>query len=101
MLFYVVCGAAYELIKCYLYPSKDDDEFNDINYDTEYNIRRHQVEQEKQEEKVLTRKDYIICGLLGFLGICLQPLYLMFYVIYALMQIYRRLPCWVIYAAAY
>jgi hypothetical protein len=102
LLFYVFCGAAYELINCYLYPIKDDDdEFDYSKYDYEQNYRAQQERQEQQENRVLTRREYIICGLLGFLGLLLQPLYLMFYVIYALMQIYRRMPCWAIYAAAY
>jgi hypothetical protein len=99
LLFYAVLGAAYELINCYLHPSPDEDEYDESNYDIEYN--RRQQQQEQQENKVLTRKDYIICGLLGFVGFLLQPLYLMFYVIYALMQCYRRMPCWAIYAMAY
>ncbi len=101
LLFYVFCGAAYELINCYLNPSNDDEDYEDSNYDLENNIRRQQQQQEQQENRVLTRREYIICGLLGFLGLLLQPLYLMFYIIYALMQFYRRMPCWAIYAAAY
>jgi hypothetical protein len=101
LLFYILCGAAYELINCYLYPSKDDDDMDYSNYDVEYNIRRQHELDQQNENRVLTRREYIICGLLGFLGILLQPLYLMFYIIYALMLIYRRMPCWAIYAAAY
>jgi hypothetical protein len=101
LLFYVFCGAAYELIKCYLYPSKDDDEYNDSHYDVEYNIRRQQEQEADQENRVLTRREKILCGFLFFLGLLLQPLYLMFYIVYALMQCYRRMPCWVIYASAY
>ncbi len=98
LLFYVFCGASYELINCYLNPSEDED---DSDVDIEQNIRQRRQRELQQENVKLTNKQIGICVLLGFVGILLQPLYLLFYIVYALMQIYIRLPCWVVYAAAY
>ena len=93
LLFYIFFGASYELIKCYLDPSKDQENEDDLELGYRGTV--------EQKDEKLTKFQYFICGLLVLLGIILQPLYLMFYIVYGLMQIYRRLPCWVIYATAY
>jgi hypothetical protein len=98
LLFYVVFGASYELINCYLYPSEDDEDSED---DIEQNYSRQRRQRIDEDDLKLTNKQIGICVLFGFLGLLLQPLYLLFYIIYAMMQCYRRLPCWVIYASAY
>jgi hypothetical protein len=97
LFFYILCGAPYELIKCYLEKrcEKEDDEEEEMDIE----LGRQNVENPEQEK--LTSRQKWICVLLGFVGVLLQPLYLLFYILYAIMEFYRRLPCWVIYAAAY
>jgi hypothetical protein len=97
LIFYVVCGAPYELIKCYL--EKKCEKGSDEDEDVDIEFQRQPV-QNIPEEKI-TKKQIAICILLGFAGILLQPFYILFYILYAIMECYRRLPCWVIYAAAY
>jgi hypothetical protein len=99
LLFYVLCGAPYELIKCYREKKCEKDEDEEEELDIEYG--RQQMEVEQQGEEKMTTRQLWICILLGFVGMLLQPFYLLFYILYAVMECYRRLPCWVIYAAAY
>ena len=42
-------------------------------------------------------KENSILGLLIFLGVLCQPLYLIFYFLYGLMECYRRFSCWFYY----
>ena len=95
LFFFILFGACYELIKCYLSPSTEENEYD---VDIEYQRSTQQI---RNEDEKLTCKQKAICCVLIILGIFLQPLYLMFYIIYAIMQCYRKLPCWVIYASAY
>jgi hypothetical protein len=95
LLFYILCGAPYELIRCYIDKKcvEEDEEEMDIEYNRRVAVR--------QKDEKLTTGQIWICVLLGFCGVLLQPFYLLFYILYAIMECYRRLPCWVIYAAAY
>jgi hypothetical protein len=97
LLFYLTCGAPYELIKCYLERKCEKDDYDEEEVDIENN-RQQQVQQENQE---LTSRQKWICVLLAIVGVFLQPFYLLFYILYAIMECYRRLPCWLIYAASY
>ena len=116
-LFYMFCGCSYEFIKCYQNRREqidDDSDFSINDYFDErsvnihnrnsylsidrsrngniYNtnniirVNKNQLKKEKKDNK------YII-ALLIFLGILCQPIYLTFYILYALIECYKRLNC--------
>lgn len=93
IVFFAFFGCAYEFAKCYIEKSnRNEEDEEDSNY--EYNI-----EQENQNEstKQLSTWDKVILGILIVLGILCQPIYLMIYLLYALMECYRRFNCWFYY----
>lgn len=97
IFFYLFFGCAYEFIKCYLTKSEDSDEASEASVDYERG-NNNQNNSPEDEDLPLTRKQKWIVALLGTLGFLMQPLYLMFYLLFAIMECYRRLPCWAIYA---
>jgi len=108
--FFALFGCIYEIIKCYLTrnDAKEDDEpsvdaentnrFTSqfAKNDEENNINNNEPVP-NGEDQPLTRMDYFICTLLGILGLALQPFYLIFYVLYGMMECYRRASCFVYY----
>jgi hypothetical protein len=90
--FFVFLGCPYELVKCYLHRNEKDED--DDDFDFEYQNTKKRVE----EDKPLDWKDYLIIIFLITLGIFLQPLYLMFYILMACMEFYRQCGCWVFWA---
>ena len=117
-LFYIFCGCSYEFVRCYKnrggkYDVESDSSINDYfdersanihnrnsylsmdrsrfgsNVYNSNNIIRVNKNQLKKEEK---DNKYIIV-LLIFIGICCQPIYLTFYILYALIECYKRLNC--------
>lgn len=88
-------GCAYEFVKCYLAkPDPNDDDSNDsLDYEQGNN-----EENDEDEDKPYTTKQKWMLALCISGGILLQPLYLLFYILFAIMECYRRLPCWAIYA---
>ena len=102
IIFYLFFGCAYEFVKCYTKKSNNDDNDDDFDgpldfygFDLEYNNEESQNESNRNEEE--EKKNKIIIGILIFLGIICQPIYLMFYVLYGLMECYRRFNCWFYY----
>jgi len=95
IVFFALFGCAYEFTKCYIEKSNknedDEDESND-GYNEE-----QQQDNQNVLKKEFTKGEKFIIGLLIFLGILCQPLYLMIYMLYALMECYRRFNCWFYY----
>jgi hypothetical protein len=119
--FFFFFGCAYELVNYYLTDQPEEEEENERvainNYQHRYiqnninNNSSHQPyvnpndcniivskskTQAKQEEGCTTKKIIISC-LLAVLGIFLQPLYLLFYILIGMMECYRRFACWYFY----
>lgn len=100
-IFFLLFGCAYEFIKFYLKnknkreENEDDDSFEDMA-DVENQIRRNNSNI-SQEDKKLTGKEKTMCVFLGFLGVLLQPLYLLFYILFAIVDFFRRFNCWFVY----
>ena len=116
--FYMFCGCSYEFVKCYQNRREQNDSESDFSvndyfdersanvhnrksylsidrsrngsniYNTNNIVRvnKNQLKKEKKDNK------YII-ALLIFLGILCQPIYLTFYILYALIECYKRLNC--------
>jgi hypothetical protein len=101
IVFYLLFGCAYEFVKCYTKKKTiddDDDEFDspfDFNgFDLDYNIESREESQKNEE---VEKKSKVVIGLLIFIGIICQPIYLLFYILYGLMECYRRFNCWFYY----
>ena len=67
---------------------------------SDYENKKNKKEEDDDEDKdkPLDWKNYIIIFLLIVLGIFLQPLYLLFYVLMALVEFYRQFGCWIFWA---
>ena len=90
LAFFFFLGCPYEFVKCYLNRNEKDDDDDDDNYN---------YDNKKEEEKLpLIWTDYLIIFCLIVLGIFMQPLYLMFYLLMAMMQVFRQFGCWVFWA---
>ena len=99
--FFFFLGCPYEFVKCYFNrneKSDDDDDDDDYLSDYENNKKKDEALDDDGVEKPLNWKDYIIIFFLILLGICLQPLYLLFYIMMAMMELYRQCGCWVFFA---
>ena len=116
-LFYLFAGCPYEFVRCYLErkSEKDNDNENKSNFDSieiyednlnEYGIvsknnkRNSSVNnqnssnnQNELNEENMNKNSRLIIGILIFLGVLCQPLYLAFYAIYTLIECYKRLNC--------
>ncbi len=87
ILFFVFFGCCYEFVKCYTSKKTvnvDDDSFNE-------SIQHTGTQEEEVPKSNLTIFFLIVAGVL-----C-QPLYLVFYILYGLMEFYRRFNCWFYY----
>lgn len=70
---------------------------NNINHNNNnfnYNI---QDDSNEEKEEKCDNETICICVILGILGFGLQPVYLMFYLLIAMMECYRRFACWYFY----
>ena len=76
-----------------------DDDFDGplefYGFDLDYNNEESQNESNRNEEE--EKKSKVIIAILIVVGIICQPIYLMFYVLYGLMECYRRFNCWFYY----
>lgn len=70
---------------------KEDD---DDNINSDFDNTKLPL-QTTQEETELTKKDFIFIFFIILFGIILQPLYLFFYLLKAVLEVYRQLGCWV------
>lgn len=105
LAFFFFLGCPFELIKCYI--TRDDEDKNEDNF-RDHNENGLKVNDEENImpfqhldvlERPLSCKDYLICFLIGIIGLFLQPFYLGFYLLYAIMQCYRRMPCFMYYSS--
>lgn len=69
---------------------------NNINQNNNFNYQM-QDEIDNEDSEKCDNETICICVLLGILGFGLQPLYLMFYLLVAMMECYRRFACWYFY----
>ena len=115
-LFYLFAGCPYEFVRCYLErkSEKDNDNENKSNFDSieiyednlnEYGIvsknnkrnssvnNQNSDNQNELNEENMNKNSRLIIGILIFLGVLCQPLYLAFYAIYTLIECYKRLNC--------
>ena len=101
LAFYFFLGCPYEFIKCYLEKKYVDEEEEVQEEDFEMD-EEHQQSRQKEEDQPeeMTNGKIAMCVLLGILGVCCQPLYLMFFLVYAMMECYRRFGCWMFYASS-
>jgi len=91
IVFFAFFGCAYEFTKCYIEKSnRNQDDEEDSNY--EYNME--QENDDEQPTKQYTVWDKVTIGILILLGILCQPIYLLIYMLYVLMECYRRFNCW-------
>ena len=102
IIFYLLFGCAYEFIKCYTKKKNTDDDDDDFDgplefygFDLDYNNEESQNESNRNEEE--EKKSKVVIAILIIVGIICQPIYLMFYVLYGLMECYRRFNCWFYY----
>ena len=107
LAFFACFGCSYEFCKCYLERNNkkesddDDDEesVNEVNFDpingvtNETNVNNIDPE----EPKSLDKSEILILIVLTILGIGMQPLYILFYLLLGLMECYRRFNCWFYY----
>ncbi len=142
IVFYLLFGCAYELVKCYIkekykreneedsmivdelkhtekqeqaehpesnaYPENNenpDQNYNELRNNTYQRVnltlqqkREEEMKKEEDDEIKFTGTDWFLMVLIGFCGWLLQPMYLLFYILYGLMECYRRFNCWFYYA---
>ena len=104
IVFFVFFGCAYEFTKCYIEKKYQNQIEEEENSQYEYNMENsnnnnrndenHSTENNNQN---LTNCDKFFIVLIIILGILCQPIYLMVYLLYALMECYRRFNCWFYY----
>lgn len=98
ILFFAFFGCAYEFSKCYLeklYRIKDEE--NEGSNNEEENEQGNNNNDDDQEMNNLTNWNKFMLVLIIMLGILCQPVYLLIYLLYALMECYRRFNCWFYY----
>ena len=108
LLFYLLFGCAYEFVNCYTKAKTNDDEDDEdedgnrdeLDIERQSHIRNNGIGSSNTistNQKPPEKKSLAMICLVGFLGFCCQPLYLMFYILYGLMECYRRFNCWFYY----
>lgn len=90
LCFFLLFGACYELLKCYIYGYNEEEVKNESSLFIYTNERLQDVRGNKNEFKpnVLIIFGIILCGL------ALQPFYLCFKIFVILMECYRNFGCW-------
>jgi hypothetical protein len=91
-MFFALLGCSYEFVKCYLNKKTDEDDEDENDSVSEQPQRQNENEEQENREK-----NYKMIFFIGFLGFLCQPLYLIFYLLYGLMECYRRFNCWCYY----
>lgn len=123
VLFYLFFGCAYEFVKCYQKKkNKEEEEEDSIEYEYNFDIERSNNELANPKNKnnnnlknsnnnnnnrsdshginsnfEIQKKDWGMIIFIGFLGLLCQLFYLTFYLLYGLMECYRRFNCWFYY----
>lgn len=79
---------------------RDISENNHLDYQKNQQMQNQNLRMKKEaeeEDEGCTCKKVIICFFLIVLGIFLQPVYLLFYILLGMMECYRRFACWYFY----
>ena len=106
IIFFAFFGCAYEFCKCYIERNEktDSDEDDDSNYENNFqqingitNETNVNNQNNAEENRSLDKCDIFLLALLSILGIFMQPLYLIFYLLLGLMECYRKFNCWFYY----
>jgi len=93
LIFFLFLGCPYEFVKCYL-QKKYKDLADDINYG-------HKEEEEEEDNDECTVGKVLMCILLSAIGVLCQPLYLIFYILWAVMECYRQFGCFIFLATSH
>ena len=116
-IFFSIFGCPFEFIKCYYdkYISKKsnledvsldsiDEEYIQNQYNSVINtsnpnvhFQEHTNENNNLIEEIIMYDDIFYMILIGILGLAIQPLYLTFYIMYGIMECFRRFNCWFYY----
>jgi len=80
LVFYLFLGCSYELVKCYLEKRNDNNQ--------------HKEEEEDDDECSFGK--VLICIILAAIGVFLQPIYMIFYLIYAFIELLRQFGCYML-----
>jgi len=96
IIFFLFFGCAYEFVKYYLNKHYEEDEERGIYQTNQFKDPENNQTNIEGEESNCSKNSII--ALLIFIGICCQPLYLVFYLIYALMEFSKRFGCWFYYS---
>jgi len=91
---FALCGAGYELVVCYINGFNEDEDAENNNNNNNIFIYNNDssVSKDKNSPKVKLNYGYIFLLILA--GLALQPLYLMFKLLVAMMECYRNFGCW-------
>ena len=116
-LFYIICGCSYEFVKCYKNRGDQNESDSDISindYSDGRSVNFHKINSylsiDKSKVKNLYNTNNVIrvnkidlrkakkdnkciIILLICLGVICQPIYLSFYILYALIECYKRINC--------
>lgn len=93
IIFFALFGMPYELIKCYMEkPILTKEEIQEMRKNNEYEGYKKSMEEIYDLEGWRKQNNMVIfaCCCIAFFGWFLQPLYILFYVTYGLLEFYRR-----------
>ena len=98
LAFFIMFGACYELIVCYMNGFREEDS----PYENESNLFVYNNDSMSSAKTIKEdfKPNYFIVALLIFAGILLQPFYLCFKFLVALMECYKNYGCWFYFYAA-
>jgi hypothetical protein len=97
IVFFAFFGCAYEFAKCYIEKKENPEEDEDEEISNERNNRNYELDENGERIIIWTTRDKWILGFIIFLGVICQPAYLLIYLLYALIECYRRFNCWFYY----
>jgi hypothetical protein len=98
--FFLIFGCPFEFIRCYLNRNKKNEDYDNYidNLGLYNNEKEKQIIIEEDEDNPLIWKDYLIIILLLILGIILQPFFILYYILYGFMELYRQFGCLVLFS---
>jgi hypothetical protein len=99
--FFALFGCAYEFVNCYNKKKSkednsqdEDDQQDESNVSNNIEINDNNNNNDGEEPK---KDNKLTLTLLIIAGVLCQPFYLLFYLLYGLMECYRRFNCWFYY----
>lgn len=91
LVFFIFLGCPYEFVKCYL-----QKKYKDLADDHNYGHK-----EEEEDDEGCTFGKVLICIVLAAIGVLCQPLYLVFYILWAVMECYRQFGCFIFLATSH